>query len=733
MRLTLRTMLAYIDGILEPEQAEDIAKKIEESEFATNLQHRIRDLIQRLRLAAPSLGERQPGLDPNTVAEYLDNTLPGDRVPDFEKVCLESDIHLAEVAACHQILTLVLGEPAEIDPASRRRIYQLRRREGAEARSRGDTVVTGTSSTDGNSTGAPPLRRRRRKPTVPDYLREPPKRRRLQSAAVVLLLSVGVLVAVLAAFGEFGADRPLGKWLGLGRTEVAGRPAEGPSQPDQGVVGPGPADAPADDQGPQPPSSDAPPAGDAAPPPSEPTEPPPAATAEDGGPSEVDATPTEPSEPVLPDPASEAGPGEADAAPPEAPSPTEGDVEPGPSAPPADDRPAETPGPQIMGRFMSNAQVLLRLEAETGTWLRVPAKAILYPHVRLVALPTYRDEITLSAGTNLQLLGGAEIELLPAEGREPAGVRVSYGRMFMMPLADPGTQLRLVVGEHQGVITFTDAESIAALEVTPIREAGTNPETRPGSLAVDLYAVSGDIEWDERSGQPPVPVRAQTCLMLDEPEVQAPVPVQELPQWITGEVVGLLDRRASSTLQETLQLDRSASLGLRELTDHRQKEVRWLAARCLAYIGHFDAMVGVLNDPEYRLDWPDYVLKLQEAILRSPAMAEQVRTAMEIQYGEAAAPMYRMLWGYTEEGLRAGEARALVESLDHETLAIRRLAYWNLRNIFGLGLLYRPDDPAAKRQAPTQKWKERLESGELFNRLPNGSAPPPAEATPPPL
>src|SRR4051794_31030984 len=122
MRLTLRTLLAYLDDILEPGDAREIGAKIAESPVAGTMVERIREIMRRRRITAPELSGPGSGPDPNLMAEYLNNTLSPEGVNEIERLCLESDVHLAEAAGCHQVLTIVLGEPVEVSARTRERM-----------------------------------------------------------------------------------------------------------------------------------------------------------------------------------------------------------------------------------------------------------------------------------------------------------------------------------------------------------------------------------------------------------------------------------------------------------------------------------------------------------------------------------------------------------------------------------------------------------------------------------
>lgn len=141
MRLTLRTLLAHLDRTLDPDDDAAIAAKLRESDFASRLVERVRACLQSDALESPAPLATGTADDANRIGEYLDSVLAPEQVAEVERMCLESDAHLAEVAACHQILTLVLAKPAEIPAALRNRLYEL-----------GQELATDQNTTNGKET-----------------------------------------------------------------------------------------------------------------------------------------------------------------------------------------------------------------------------------------------------------------------------------------------------------------------------------------------------------------------------------------------------------------------------------------------------------------------------------------------------------------------------------------------------------------------------------------------------
>jgi hypothetical protein len=141
MRLTLRTLLAWLDDTLSPAEVRDIGKQVAESPFAQELVERIHRVARQRRLTVPN-STGNDATDPNLVASYLDNELDQDLVPEYEKLCLTSDVHMAEVASVHQILSLI-GQKAKVPNEARNRMYHLvRGREAMATKRPGATPVS---------------------------------------------------------------------------------------------------------------------------------------------------------------------------------------------------------------------------------------------------------------------------------------------------------------------------------------------------------------------------------------------------------------------------------------------------------------------------------------------------------------------------------------------------------------------------------------------------------------
>lgn len=125
MRLTLRALLNWINGNLSPEDAQIIEQKVADSELARNLKRQIEEVMALEQLPAPTMLDGTPLGNPNSAAEYLDNVMSSEQTPEYEKFCLHSEIVLGEIAACHKILSIVLGGDVEVSPELKAKMYNL--------------------------------------------------------------------------------------------------------------------------------------------------------------------------------------------------------------------------------------------------------------------------------------------------------------------------------------------------------------------------------------------------------------------------------------------------------------------------------------------------------------------------------------------------------------------------------------------------------------------------------
>lgn len=779
MRLTLRTLLAYLDNVLDPADAEVLGRKIRDSEFATGLVQRIHGVLRKLRMDAPRLDGKGLGNDPNTVAEYLDSTLPQDRVSDFERVCLESDKHLCEVAACHQILALVLGRPAEVPPELREKIYAL----GDPER----IVPASTAAPAAESPLPPPVakvngqpaeRQAEETPEIPEYLRRrsgPSVRLLAASALVAMLLGIGLL----RLWGPFTAEHPLARLWSRGKAvEEAGRAeasaARGPQEavkaaaPGSGAAKATPstsvektagvksspalpaAESVAAGGGTGQPATAARPAQDASPgaaaagqkaPTAAEATVPPAAT--DSAAATAAATPAGAAEGAAGRPASGAEvqpsagvPPSVTSTPPAARVPAAAEapqvaaapaVERGPTAAAPPTAAATAPAtaeatarePREVGRYTSDGQLLAVFEPAEELWYLKQTSDVLRAGERLVVLPTFRPQLALPSAVQLLFAGEGALQVLqPGEDQVPR-VAIEYGRIRAVTAGKPGAQVELDLAGITGRLTLADADSAVAIRVARWAPPGTDPRVAEGMPVVELYNQSGRAVWQPSGGSaveiPPRHVRLYVG--VDPPQTLGPF---QPPEWIDARSVPPIDRQAAAVLERALDVARPLNLSLQEMTKDRRVEVRALAARCLAALDDFDAAIRELNDSRQYSFWSGDVEALRLALARGPETAAKVYETLKLLRSADADDLYRLLWGYSPEQLARGGAAQLVRYLEHEAMDVRVLAILNLQAITGKTEFYRPDRPLNQPQTRTsiQNWKQLLEKGQIVYRTP---------------
>ncbi len=705
MRLTLRTLLAYLDDMLDPAETKRIGQKVAESEAAQELIARIKQVTRRRRLTTPP-ATGPNAFEPNTVAEYLDNTLPSDQVEEVEKTCLESDVHLAEVAAAHQILTLVLGQPALVPPTAKQRMYALVAAGRAVRRpTTARTTTNGAADADSHPDEDETLLL-----GLPHYRRQAVMFWLLPLGALLL---IGILVFVVWQVLHTGDNRPAPILAAANHNDTPPvQPApeatarEGPTQPAEKPI--------------------TPPAGEQ--------------NANAGG----SATPQQPGQ-------------AADAVKPvvrpEPPSRERHEIARYRLVPPSilvsrtSNSPSE-PWKRLKGEdhvFTSDMLVSLPgyhsdLRLDGGVDLQMRGSTY-----ELASTPILESAVLLHVPTqgidaDLTLDRGA-IKLTNAKETGSAAVRLRFqGEIWDVVLKGPGTEVGVTL-DAKHIVPYGSGEGPLAIaylfilkgradvRVTPYREFD-NIQTQPGATPFVLY-------WDNKGtgAQPPALAEDQysrVYLGLFNKPLRAGLSddVQKVME-DTYVALDAVSKRLSSPgrietgLVEMLQPSEITPLNSLNAS---------LAVRSLGALDAVPDLLNLLDDPDKAPRFRDEaILALRhwigrndtmEARLYDPKTGSGALTQAGKYTRSEAETVMALLHSLSREQMATPNTwEYLIENLKNEKLAIRELAFFHLRHTVPgwQKIPYNPADPAERREIGYKKWKELI---------PDGKLPPPPPRTP---
>lgn len=747
MRLTLRTLLAYRDQVLKPAEWEDMHARVQQSAMAANLLKRIESLANRPTILAPPVEGKGLGADANSIAEYLDDALKRDKVPELERICLESDVQLAELAQCHSLLSTALSTTVDIPSALRERVVSFgdpvaRTRALAERPTglTGESVSaafpraapaptadqaltrSGTAATE-SQPGAQPASDGRAgrmvkaqpveapmvasggesiRPTgldlegshlaheVPEYLRGSTGDRWRGP------LAIGALVAVLALL----VWQSLGSWESVremlaDRSLVTATSSEPSSEPSSEASS---TSAPATTAAAAAASSKAG-----------------SASANAAGarpatePSSSDSAPSEPTTPSTP--SSSTATSEAVAASTGVAGNASSTTRPAQPAVPhaAEWLPSD---PQAMGA------VILAYAGEALPLHRMQPAERLPSGTQVIVPPANRPKLDLANGPSWNFCGPTQMSVaLPETGEQAVPqVTMRLGRA-LLSAGSQGQAVEIQTPDSRALLTLNDAAARIALELRyvamqhgPMTDRNVNPPV------LFVYAIEGgaSISLRDANGQGSAPVSLQPgqLLMISAGKARPPE-ASEAPAWIEPSSDRPVDLLAAEDLQRQLTSNQPIGQTLHSLVANRRPETRALAAQTLAMLGSWDWTTvekNTLNDSRDRSYWTPLLDLTRQVLAANPEDAKQLRNVLVMRDRERGALQADMWLGMTQAQLQNEGLSAMVGVLDSEVLLDRILAIYQLQRLTGKDFGYQAGEV---NRASVQQWNRELASGRL--------------------
>jgi len=683
MRLTLRTLLAYLDDILEPEQAREIGKKVAESPSASTLIGRIREVTRRRRLTAPALSGPGAGLDPNVVAEYLDNTLSVDGVSDVEQVCLESDVHLAEVAACHQVLTLVLGEPVTVVPESRERMYALGTSRAEDVLG-GDAAVTIDDATASVANHDRESRSEEGQAVAEAVQQITAAQPSAWKRSLPYIIVSTVVLVWLSLFAYFEVPSPVADDRAGTGAEVVAAVADGADPADDSPV---------------------------------------------AGLLSTDAVPEPSVNELSTDDKTSSPPPVAGSSPP----PLSTKV-----APVAESSDSERPIKPVRPipkvalpttRYMSARGVLLRQDAQGGDWMVLPSQGQVRAGERLASPAPFVADLEIE-GTSVRV-SLLEASVVTFDGTADAlcDVSISRGRVVFHsgPPSSAGGRpmtLRVTIGTRHWRLELAEPDTVCGIEVRP-RFSTTYEQDFGGDWYLGGLTVANGTVHLATDAAPGSAVSKLSLVKgdwlslapadLDGGDDGGPKPLAVLPGWLVpgSRVTSAVQRTMSSRFSREFDLEQPIRLSVVTAVKSRLSGISALAVGCLALTAHVEPLVQALAESEFAESRQVAFDGLRLWLVGGPDRSQRLKLELEKWFEQSQVDtVFRLLWGFDKsDGSGPETSRQLVDWLAVDHVAIREMAFYHVSRMTGRKYEYRPNAPTGRRLAAVARWRAHLERG----------------------
>ena len=709
MRLTLRTLLAYRDGVLDPKDAAVLEAKIKDSSTAQQISQRIEHEMQNRRLAPIPVDAREFGFEANLVAEFLDDTIPMETLPEMERKCLENNTLLSEIGSCHQILSRALSIPAPISAALRQRIRDLPNNplanHSADANGRirrmdAPISVDGTNSKPQNTAVVVASNKPMRKSNgelrgsgielhdglgrqVPEYLIGS-DRGWLKSVAVATSLLFALVVVGAMAIGPVDRVRDL-----LRKSEVI---VDGDSNAKSSIKKT-------------------------------------AVTNDDSNLIDTKATIDEssvaPPAPAI-EPASALDTETTSKATPTD-SPKKGEL-----VDSASIVKSEILG--VKGRIQwlpetkaSSESIVLKLsttdDSSTAFWKRMNPGEHLNLGDRVVVPPTQRTEMRVEPGIRLLCVGENDLEL--AKDIALPRVVLRSGRVLVFATPD-AQEMEIDCNGIMVSVRFGAADGSCALELQNFWSIFTDEMSQASKVetqsSVRLFGVEGSLDYSFKIANRTAGGTLAVGQYVDWKNGESTV-VQELteaPWWFRSSISRPIDLPAATDLQSALagKAPGATESQLLELTNNRRGETAALAARTRMMLGRYDGLFdpeGGFNRKNLHSHWQSLLAQIPQSLGREEHRAQLV-SAIRTASPNRVNLLLSLLIPPSQEQLSAGADKLLVEALSSSLMDERVLAINQLTNITGKSLGYHPD----KNQVDAiQQWRKLLGKNEIRYSTPS--------------